>query len=176
MVNLIQKTNQIKGNELLLLNEPQKVWLVQSGSLAIFTTLFEGKEPKGSRRYLFTVNAGEALFGATPKQQRGILAVALEETELVALELDELVLGDGEAIALIQTWIHHLGKFLIARNLTAPDNLLKTDGEQYIRARLRKWNFCQSVNRLKKVPNENENLLWSGRGKRQSEIAFFLSL
>ena len=132
MVNLIQKTNQIKGNELLLLNDPQKVWLVQSGSLAVFTTLFEGSEPKGSRRYLFSVNAGEALFGATPKQQRGILAVALEETELVALEFDDLVVGDGEAIALIQTWIHHIGKSLIAGNLTAPDNLLKTDGEQYL--------------------------------------------
>ncbi|HBE51753.1 MAG TPA: NHLP bacteriocin export ABC transporter permease/ATPase subunit, partial [Cyanobacteria bacterium UBA11369] len=132
MVNLIQKTNQIKGNELLLLNDPQKVWLVQSGSLAVFTTLFEGSEPKGSRRYLFSVNAGEALFGATPKQQRGILAVALEETELFTLEFDELTVGDGEAIALIQTWIHHLGKSLIAHNLTTPDNPIQTDGEQYL--------------------------------------------
>ena len=63
MVNLIQKVTRIKGNEPILLNDPQTIWFVQSGSLAVFTTVFKGKEPTGSRRYLFGVKIGEALFG-----------------------------------------------------------------------------------------------------------------
>lgn len=136
MVNLIQKVNRIKGNELLLLNEPQTIWIVQSGSLAVFTSLFESKEPKGSRRYLFGVNAGEALFGATPKNRRGILAVALEETELIPVNIDDLIAqiraGDRSDMAILSSWIHHWGDWLLTQRLTTPDNILLADTSQYL--------------------------------------------
>lgn len=136
MVNLIQKVNQIKGNELLLLNDSQTIWIVQSGSLAVFTTLFEGKESKGSRRYLFGVNTGEALFGVTPKEQRGILAVALEETELIAVNIDDLIadirVGNCSSMALLSSWIHHWGEWLIAQKITPPDNILQVDFSQFL--------------------------------------------
>lgn len=136
MVNLIQKINRIKGNEPLLLDDPQIIWIVQSGSLALFTTLFEGKKPKGSRRYLFAVNAGKALFGANPKQQRGILAVALEETELIALNIDdfmaEIRADNCSSMALLSNWIHHWGEWLIGQKLTPPDNTLQVDFSQYL--------------------------------------------
>lgn len=136
MVNLIQKVNRIKGNELLFLNDPQTIWIVQSGSFALFTTLFESNEPKGGRRYLFAVSAGEALFGATPKQQRGILAVALEETELIALDIDDFManirVGNSSNIALLSSWLHHWGEWLIGQKLTLPDNTLQVDSSQYL--------------------------------------------
>lgn len=118
MVNLIPQVYRIQGNQPLLLNEPQTIWIVNSGSLAVFTTVFEGKEPKGNRRYLFTVNAGEALLGATPKDGRGILAIALEETELSALNIEDFITqirtGDRSSIALLSGWIKHWEKLAIS--------------------------------------------------------------
>jgi hypothetical protein len=117
MVNLIPQVYRIQGNQPLLLNEPQTIWIVNSGSLAVFTTVFEGKEPKGNRRYLFTVNAGEALLGATPKDGRGILAIALEETELSALNIEDFITqiqtANPSSIALLSGWVNHWEKLAI---------------------------------------------------------------
>ncbi|SKB13850.1 Cyclic nucleotide-regulated ABC bacteriocin/lantibiotic exporter (fragment) [Planktothrix sp. PCC 11201] len=107
MVNL----NKIQGNQPLLLDNPQTIWLVKSGSLAVFTTLFEGNEPLGSRRYLFSVHAGEALFGATPKERRGLLAISVEETEVTSLNINDFITriqaGDHSNFTLLSNWIKH---------------------------------------------------------------------
>lgn len=104
-------SKKIKKNELLALNNPQQIWIVKSGALAMFTTLFEGEEPQGSRRYLFGVNIGEALFGATLIEQRGLLAIALQDTELILISLDELIAkiqsGDQPSRELLSGWIRH---------------------------------------------------------------------
>ncbi|MEB3280590.1 MAG: NHLP bacteriocin export ABC transporter permease/ATPase subunit [Lyngbya sp.] len=117
MVNLIPQVYQIQGNQPLLLNEPETLWIVNSGSLAVFTTVFEGQEPKGNRRYLFTVNSGEALLGATPKDERGILAIALEKTELSALNIEYFITqiraGDRSSFALLSGWVNHWEKLAI---------------------------------------------------------------
>jgi NHLM bacteriocin system ABC transporter ATP-binding protein len=134
----------VKSNEPLLLNDPQTVWFVKSGSLVLHGILVENTEIKGNRRFLFNVGPGEALFGATlaPSHKyenfRGILAVALEETELLELTFTELVeqVKDGnlEAIALIEGWYHHLGQWLQGQ-LTpgeAPTNSIVAEGTHYI--------------------------------------------
>ncbi|MFM6450492.1 MAG: NHLP bacteriocin export ABC transporter permease/ATPase subunit, partial [Planktothrix sp.] len=103
--------NKIQGNQPLLLNNPQIIWIVKSGSLAVFTTLFEENEPLGSRRYLFSVNAGEILLGSTPKDRRGILAIAVEETELIPLNINDFITqiqtGDHSNFTLLSSWINH---------------------------------------------------------------------
>ncbi|MFM5979299.1 MAG: hypothetical protein ACKPA7_13085, partial [Sphaerospermopsis kisseleviana] len=55
----------VKGNEPLLLNDPEKIWFVKSGSLVLHGILVENSQVKGGRRFLFNVGAGEALFGAS---------------------------------------------------------------------------------------------------------------
>ncbi|HEY9866349.1 MAG TPA: hypothetical protein V6D21_19410 [Candidatus Obscuribacterales bacterium] len=103
--------NKIQGNQPLFLNHQQTIWLVQSGSLAVFTTLFEGNELLGSRRYLFSVNIGEVLLGATPKDRRGILAIAVEETQLIPLNINDFITqiqaGDRSNLTLLSRWINH---------------------------------------------------------------------
>jgi len=111
-LNLVQETRRIKGNEPLLLDEPQRVWLVQSGKLALFATKVEAGEAKGSRRYLFSVAAGEAMFGAELWEEWGILAVAIAETQLLPLNLDDFltenpernlgVAGEDEFVGVVQ--------------------------------------------------------------------------
>ena len=83
----VKELRHIKGNEPLLLDDPQQVWVVQSGTLALFATKVEAGEPKGNRRYLFSVSAGEAMFGATLWEKWGIVAIAIEKTELLPLSI-----------------------------------------------------------------------------------------
>ncbi|MBW4641610.1 MAG: NHLP bacteriocin export ABC transporter permease/ATPase subunit [Goleter apudmare HA4340-LM2] len=134
----------IKGNEPLLLNDPQTIWIVKSGSLVLHSILVDNKELKGNRRFLFNVCAGEALFGATlaptarKDEFRGILAVALEETELLELTLEDLVKEvqdqNLEAIALMEGWLHHLGEWFAAQitPTDSPKNVKEEKKEQYL--------------------------------------------
>ncbi|MCU0548050.1 MAG: NHLP bacteriocin export ABC transporter permease/ATPase subunit [Leptolyngbya sp. Prado105] len=94
---LAEQTSQnsyfLKSNEPLLLNDRDTIWLVQSGSFAIFAIAVEHGTPKGKRRYLFSIKAGEAMFCAklqTAGIQHQLMAVALENVELIALKSPEI--------------------------------------------------------------------------------------
>jgi ATP-binding cassette subfamily C protein len=85
----------LQGNQPLLLDDPHTAWVVKSGAIALFAMQVRNGMPEGERQFLFTVNPGEALFGAAlcPEQDSlGLVAVALESTELLPLPL-----GNGEA-------------------------------------------------------------------------------
>jgi NHLM bacteriocin system ABC transporter ATP-binding protein len=135
-LNIESKLRCIKGNEPLLLNDSQMVWVVHSGTLALFATSVEDGEPKGNRRYLFSVSAGEALFGTALLSQWGILAVAIEETELSPLAIAALADGIAEndeyAIALVEGWSKHLGDFIGRNPLLTPMNLEQTGSSHYL--------------------------------------------
>jgi len=101
-----------KSNEPLLLDNPGIIWLVQSGTLALFAINVEHGVPKGKRRYLFSVKAGEAMFSAMLKSESGqqqILAIALEETQLVRVTKNQFCLINPETtINQIESWVNYL--------------------------------------------------------------------
>ncbi|MBW4627829.1 MAG: NHLP bacteriocin export ABC transporter permease/ATPase subunit [Brasilonema octagenarum HA4186-MV1] len=146
---------RLKANERLLLNDQELVWVVQTGSLTVFATkvfdeMSEGDDPKGMgekgntqslkplayrlteadqnehRRYLFSVSAGEALFGAATNNSESLslVAIAIEATELSQISIADLVASgavagetgaisrrlDATHIALLQGWINHLSE------------------------------------------------------------------
>lgn len=111
---------KIKSNEPVLLDDPQSVWVLQSGSMAVFSITVQDGKPVGTRGYLFSSFPGEALFGTAlsseGEKHRGLLAVAVEETELLQVSLEYLVQliahADAEAIALVEGWVHQLGSGL----------------------------------------------------------------
>ncbi|MHC5676383.1 NHLP bacteriocin export ABC transporter permease/ATPase subunit [Nostoc sp.] len=109
---LIGQIYIINGNEPILLNDPSRVWVVQSGSMALFAVTLKDGAIEGTRRYLCSINQGEALFG-TANQQRQILAVPIGETELLQVHQEcfrELVANaDAMALAWIETWLLQLG-------------------------------------------------------------------
>ena len=87
---------QIQAHQPLLLNHPQAMGQVISGALAVFATPMADGQPTGARRYLFTVNANDALFGveAQPSDPQvkgatfaGLMAVPLEPTEIIYRQL-----------------------------------------------------------------------------------------
>ncbi len=111
---------KLKGNQPLLLDDPEAFWLIRTGSMSLFTVALMDGVPNGARQHLFSANAGEALFGMAidrdSEQCRGLLAVAIEETELLKCSLwhlgDQTIAPDFSAIPLLETWIHHLSAAL----------------------------------------------------------------
>lgn len=101
------------SNEPLLLDDRDTIWLVQSGAFAVFSISVEHNIPKGKRRYLFSVKPGEAMFSAsltTQDTQHKLLAVALEDAELVAIPSSEFSSWLEEtSFEGCDRWIHYLG-------------------------------------------------------------------
>ncbi len=107
---------RFKGNEPLLLDDPQAVWILQSGSMSLFAITVENANLEGRRRHLFNIQSGEAMFSTAPeprKKQCQLLAVSLEETELLRLSRNsfELLLASQRSyrMNLVECWINHLG-------------------------------------------------------------------
>jgi NHLM bacteriocin system ABC transporter ATP-binding protein len=112
---VLERSRTLKSNEPLLLDDPEIVWLVESGSLALYAMNVQNGISRGQRRYLFTVKAGEALFPATFTSAEGqcqILAVALEATQLMKLSRSAFSLWmseEEEPLQQLETWIHRMG-------------------------------------------------------------------
>jgi len=109
----------VKGNEPILLDDPQRIWVVQCGSMALFAVTVKDGVIEGTRRYLCSINQGEALFGTaatSEHQNRQILAVPIGETELLHLNQEcfsKLVANaDARAIAWVEGWLRQLGTAL----------------------------------------------------------------
>lgn len=110
---------RVKGNEPILLDDPQKVWLVQSGSMALFAVTVKDSVIEGTRRYLFSISQGDAFFGIFVNdfnEHRQILAVPIGETEVLQVNQEcfrELVAKvDARAIAWVEGWLGQLGTVL----------------------------------------------------------------
>ncbi|PMB14638.1 NHLP bacteriocin export ABC transporter permease/ATPase subunit [Fischerella thermalis] len=123
----------LKGNQPILLNDPETVWLIKSGSMALFAIAVKDGVPEGSRRYLLTLGDGEAMFSTIPsqyEQQRQILAVSMEETELLKMskaDFNRLIANkDGEAVSLVDGWVTQLG--LALSEITPPKMPVKLEG------------------------------------------------
>ncbi|QLE40171.1 NHLP bacteriocin export ABC transporter permease/ATPase subunit [Nostoc sp. C052] len=116
----------LKGNTPLLLTQEQDIWWVQSGTLVVFSTeLDEKAQLRSDRQYLFTVEAGELLWGMT-SERKSVVAIALEESNVQAIAADlstklpiEPHLADG-----IEGWIRHWDEWLSHQSL-----LNRSEGE-----------------------------------------------
>ncbi|MFS0519410.1 NHLP bacteriocin export ABC transporter permease/ATPase subunit [Nostoc sp. UIC 10607] len=124
----------VNGNEPILLDDPSRVWIIQSGSMALFAVTVKDGSIEGTRRYLCSISQGEALFGTAANsgnQQRQILAVPIGETELLQIHKEcycELITnGDGKAITWIENWLLQIGSVL--SQITMPAIHVKAEGQ-----------------------------------------------
>ena len=117
---------RFRGNQPMLLNQPETMWVIQSGSVDLFAVIVGQGGIEGNRRYLFSANSGDVLFGKVPdaeKCDRQILAVPIEETELLKIQSDDLrkcfVRKDEQTITQIDQWVNQLGTALSQSTLSA---------------------------------------------------------
>lgn len=107
--------------------------------MALFTVTVKEGQTEGARRYLFSIGPGEALFGTAPSpdggEHKGILAVAVEETELLKVSLEHLgklvTKADAKAVALLEDWIHRLGSGLSGVS-TSASSVQAVAGTRYL--------------------------------------------
>ncbi|NMF62971.1 ABC transporter [Brasilonema octagenarum UFV-OR1] len=132
--NLKGQHYRLQCNESLQLDEPETIWLVKSGSLALFAIAVNNSIPKDTRRYLFSSTAGQAMFATAPSKtdnEQKILAVSLEETEIVKVskaDFNQLFANaNKEVVTLIEHWIYQLGSVLAGITTpTIPTSLPET--------------------------------------------------
>ncbi|MDZ8134996.1 MAG: NHLP family bacteriocin export ABC transporter peptidase/permease/ATPase subunit [Nostoc sp. DedQUE04] len=117
--NLKGQHYRFQCNESLLLDDPETIWLVKSGYLALFAIAVNDGIPEGTRRYLFSSTAGQAMFAIAPSlkgKQQEVLAVSLEETEILKVskaDFNQLFAdANREVVTLIERWIYQLSSVL----------------------------------------------------------------
>lgn len=108
---------EAKGNAPLLLDNPEKVWIVKSGQLDIFYIQIKDKKPIGPRHHIFRAFESEALFGIKPHnsdENMGVLAVGIPGTSLIECKKSQFIdlLKDKRHFdhveALLYKWIDNL--------------------------------------------------------------------
>ena len=62
-----------KANQPLLLNDPSIVWMIESGTVALFAVIIQNDLPISERRYLFSCSPREALFGIDSTKVKSIV-------------------------------------------------------------------------------------------------------
>ncbi|MFN6516328.1 MAG: NHLP bacteriocin export ABC transporter permease/ATPase subunit [Nostoc sp. CreGUA01] len=134
-MNRSPKLYSLPANEPVLLNDPKTVWVVHSGTLAVFAARVKNSNVEDGRRYLFHVSVGEVLLPEGAAREWGFVAIAIEPTQLCQISMADLVekigAADSQAIELFQGWVNHLGQSLGAQQtvLTTPLNLTTTSVE-----------------------------------------------
>ncbi|ODH02075.1 NHLP family bacteriocin export ABC transporter permease/ATPase subunit [Nostoc sp. KVJ20] len=126
------QTYIFQGNEPMLLDDPSRVWVIQSGSMALFAVTVKDGVIEGTRRYLSSISEEQALFGTkTINQQHQILAVPIGETELLQVHQEcfrELVANaDSRAVSWVDAWLLQLSSVL--SGVTIPEIDVKSKGE-----------------------------------------------
>ncbi|MEM1168841.1 MAG: NHLP family bacteriocin export ABC transporter peptidase/permease/ATPase subunit [Cyanobacteria bacterium P01_H01_bin.35] len=101
----------LEGNQPLIFESPQIIWLVKSGEVEIFYSLESAGELIGNRHYLFTVKPGELILNCDTQTQGKLLGIALEKAELIQISLTNTDLTDNLrnlSIPLVEKWLNHL--------------------------------------------------------------------
>jgi NHLM bacteriocin system ABC transporter ATP-binding protein len=108
---------EVTGNHPLFLNDPSRVWLVQSGRVDVFAVPLSGGQPAGARIHLFRAEAGQLLLGLAPDGSAapsGLLATGIPGCRVLRLSrarLGELARDPalaGPIAALLDGWIEGL--------------------------------------------------------------------
>ena len=120
----MEEPQLLRANAPLLLNQPDQLYLIQSGSVALFAVPLVAGHPEGERRYLFSCSSGEALLGSDAPNS-GLLAVPIEPTQLSQQSLADL--PQAERCSLLESWLLHLGQIdgLPQPGLTRPIEMVQ---------------------------------------------------
>ncbi|HEY9768933.1 MAG TPA: hypothetical protein V6C71_10625 [Coleofasciculaceae cyanobacterium] len=127
-MNIVNQTDlpgqiyQVKANTPILLNDPQSFWVVQSGSIAIFAVKVDQGVVKGTRRYLYSCDSQEAMFGSVAHSGNSggisyqLLAIPIGKTELRKIngaDFQELFShSKSQVLDWIEIWLKKLDKAL----------------------------------------------------------------
>ena len=124
--NLLGQLQTFKGNEPIVLDDPRAVWLVRSGSVALFAVATEEDTLVGTRYHLFNCDPKELMFGTIDDFNQTncqILAVPMGRTELLKLEwscFEQLVNDRNDyLVTSVEDWLHKCFSVFSTENIPA---------------------------------------------------------
>lgn len=165
----------VSGNQPILLADPSRLWLVETGKVEIFTVAVRDGHPSGARTHFVTLGPGEFFFGmdlALYGMGSGLLAVGKTGTKLRQIAVSRLqeLAAEGkqtERIAsLVDTWVGALSRSVIRDILPGPPSDVDLSEKQA--ASLDYQKRARSTKGVLWVPVESGDLLFLG----MSEVAF----
>lgn len=170
------KLRIIGGNTPFLLDDPGRVWFVDTGKVEIFSVEVQDGKPRGSRQHFFSALPNSALFGMDLDAYGlglGFLAVGAHDTRIFELDVARFkgLIQDSRYSAdccrLLDDWVAGLSygisrdiDFRTDEMLEAGQQLMLADGKK---ARSRKevlWSECREGTALfigmEKLPQTGE--------------------
>ena len=121
---------EVGGNAPFLLDDPEAVWVVESGDVNVFAVQLDHDFEPGARSHYVNVAAGELLFGMDLDRYGmgsaflAVASVGSKVRKLPVLRLRQLLAGDRElAIAAargVDQWVAKLGEALTREIIPGP--------------------------------------------------------
>lgn len=115
----------------MVLNDPTKVWVVETGRIEVFAVTLEEDKPFGRRHHLFTANPGDSLWGISPdghRQEAVLLATALLGSSVIEVPGSE-VSKEPRIASLVGTWVRNAVDGLAGRIMPKKFVELGNEGE-----------------------------------------------
>jgi NHLM bacteriocin system ABC transporter ATP-binding protein len=183
LINLIHQTGTqtlLTVNNPFLLDDPQKIWWVDSGNVSIYTVWLPEGVPSGKRYYFTSVDSGQIMMGFHSQNSStgiGLLADAMEESILYSLDTEQFrsFLQNEKTLPLVaelvSNWIDNIF-FGISENANHPNkpaNVLIQAGERLI---LRQGDSIASQKNVvwaKIAANKMDSILINGKIKLNNE-------
>ena len=123
MTTLPNRSRQLlepSPNQPFSIQEPDSVWIVQSGKLDLFLLRENDGQPAGARHHFLRLVAGQAAFGMGKVEDchTAVIATATPDTQLLRLSRDALQAESradvsnvyDDALPLLEEWIINLGR------------------------------------------------------------------
>lgn len=168
----------LAGNQSLVLDNPQTVWQIESGAIAVFAIpIQQGIE--GVRRYLFGVNPGEVLFGVSADNHK-ILAISIEDTVLLqisAQEYEEWIRQEKDEaeslLKLVQIWEKNIQSCVGDRSsiptvFSHPENLTNWNAIQVTLSELHD-NLCEILTQIEQEESATKWTQFQAREQLNSQ-------
>lgn len=126
-------SREVTGNHPLRLDDPESVWLVDSGWVDIFVVPLKSGQAVGARTHLARVRSGQLLFGQQNSATgcSGLLAVGTPDSRVVQLPLARLRESAREiatarpVAALLDSWVCALTSGIVQGPIPRPFYLLE---------------------------------------------------
>jgi len=167
----------VEGNHNLPLNEPDKIWLVCSGSVDIFSIPLDESGQPGARIHLCRVQPGEILCGCDYESKGlprliatglpGSEVAPLTRTELSTLLKDQEWFTRAELAGLLERWIEVLTSQVSRRRLPHDALALEIGTEQTIPT----GKTVSPTHGVGWIVNANDDLQFLGRGAVPPELS-----
>ena len=124
----------IEGNSPLVLDDPQRVWMVAVGCVDIFAVPLEDGQPVGTRTHVHRVEVGQLLFGGRPDEETGLGLIAVgipgsQVLELPRASLQELQGDPTELSTLVDAWVEGMTAGMAQGRQAGQVSLLKVEGD-----------------------------------------------